>query len=65
MRSQLPVSLPNGRHSHLAVEYQSSVLIIGGLNTELSSLSSCLQLNEDKGHWSLETLEFTPQLPAK
>ncbi|XP_003382658.1 PREDICTED: tRNA wybutosine-synthesizing protein 4-like [Amphimedon queenslandica] len=60
---KLPVSLPEGRHSHLAVNYKSSVLIFGGLNADLSPVSTCLQLSEDKSH--LMAVEFIPQLPAK
>lgn len=55
--------MPEGRHSHLAVNYKSSVFIFGGLNADLSPMSTCLQLSEDRSH--LVAVEFTPQLPAK
>ena len=61
--------LPEGRHSHCAILYNEGVLIIGGLNSSMTPLSSSLYLQPHREgkefEWKFSTVEFTPQLPAR
>lgn len=52
--AQLPISLPEGRHSHAAVKDVNDVLIIGGLGLNLKHVNTCLRLHHDydSGSWS-------------
>lgn len=56
-----------GIHSHLALKYQSNILLVyGGLNSDLVPLNTCMQIEKKcDDDWSVQTLEFTPSLPAR
>ena len=62
---QLPITLPEGRHSHCAVKYGRGVIIIGGLNPAMMPISSCLQLSWYTGDWHLDEIMFEPPLPPR
>lgn len=62
---QLPITLPDGRHSHCAVKYGRGVIIIGGLNAAMMPISSCLQLSWYTGDWHLDEIMFEPPLPPR
>ena len=65
---QLPLCLPEGCHSHVAIGYENKVLVIGGLTEDLRPLASCLQLEQqdqtsDIKLWDIKSLELTPPIP--
>ena len=66
---QVSQTLPEGRHSHCAILYNEGLLIVGGLDSSMTPLSSvlylqyCLEGEELK--WKTTTVEFTPPLPAR
>ena len=64
---QLDVSLPEGRHSHCALAYHNSVIIIGGLDSAMQPLASCLQLTcgADRESWEMSVVEFEVPLPSR
>ena len=61
--------MPKGLHSHSAILYNEGVLIVGGLDSSMIPQSTILYLEpnfgENKLEWSLSSIEFTPQLPAR
>lgn len=53
---QLPISLPEGRHSHVAINLRFGLLIIGGLTSEMKNTSFPLILKYDE--WSISSYEI-------
>lgn len=62
---QLDVVLPQGVHSHCAVEHQGSVILIGGLNSKLEAVTSCTKLLQKNKQWSIEDLALSHPLPPR
>ena len=61
---QLDVTLPQGVHSHCAVEYCGSVIVMGGLTSTLQAVPSCTKLHchHDK-LWTVEDFVLAQPLP--
>ena len=62
---QLPVTLPEGRHSHCTLQYGKGVIIAGGLNSAMVPIGSCLHLSWSADGWCLDEIAFNPPLPPR
>ena len=66
---QVPLTLPEGRHSHSALLYNEGVFVIGGLDSSTTPLSSVLylqyHLRGKELEWKSVAVDFTPPLPAQ
>ena len=62
---QLPVTLPEGRHSHCALHYGKGLIITGGLNSAMVPIGSCVHLSWGAEGWCLDEIVFNPPLPPR
>ena len=66
---QVPLTLPEGRHSHSALLCNEGVFLIGGLDSSTTPLSSVLYLQYclrgREIEWESATVDFSPPLPAR
>lgn len=66
---QVSLTLPEGRHSHSALLYNEGVLVIGGLDSSTTPLSSVLylqyHLRGKELEWKSVVVDLTPPLPER
>ena len=61
---QLSICLPEACHSHSAIESQGRVFIVGGLNANMSPLSTVYCVSScSANHWTLSELNVSYSIP--
>ena len=55
---QIPLILPEGRHSHMAIKTKAGIVISGGLGENMNHVYNTVVIIYENDVWTLSTIEF-------